>query len=175
MPAFVDAVEYGKFGEATVTATLFGGMDPSLYADFKKGVSGQMAVTDANLKHSEGWVSHSHMAIKASLLDVTKQDKEVPLGSSGIQIRMKVDLVVEGFRPGRIVRIRPMNWPDDAVPREEYTEGHLEERFPSPWGNPHRLPNHHRRQFGKSSEPLVGRRDFRPPHALIFFPLNPDP
>ena len=132
MPAFVDAVEYGKFGEATVTATLFGGMDPSLYADFKKGVGGQMAVTDANLKHSEGWVSHSHMAIKGPLLDVTKQDKEVPPGSSGIQIRMKVDLVVEGFRPGKIVRIRPMNWPDDAVPREEYTAGNKEERFPTP-------------------------------------------
>ena len=132
MPAFVDAVEYGKFGEATVTATLFGGMDPALYADFKKGVGGQMAVTDANLKHSEGWVSHSHMAIKGSMLDVTKQDKEVPLGSSGIQIRMKVDLIVEGFRPGKIVRIRPMNWPDDAVPREEYTGGTKEERFPTP-------------------------------------------
>ena len=132
MPAFVDAVEYGKFGEATVTATLFGGMDPSLYADFKKGVVGQMAVTDANLKHSEGWVSHSHMAIKGPVLDVTKQDKEVPLGSSGIQIRMKVDLIVEGFRPGKIVRIRPMSWPDDAVPREEYTGGNKEERFPTP-------------------------------------------
>ena len=132
MPAFVDAVEYGKFGEATVTATLFGGMDPSLYADFKKGVVGQMAVTDANLKHSEGWVSHSHMAIKGPVLEVTKQDKDVPLGSSGIQIRMKVDLIVEGFRPGKIVRIRPMNWPDDAVPREEYTGGTKEERFPTP-------------------------------------------
>ena len=132
MPAFVDAVEYGKFGEATVTATLFGGMDPSLYADFKKGVVGQMAVTDANLKHSEGWVSHSHMAIKGPVLEVTKQDKDVPLGSSGIQIRMKVDLIVEGFRPGKIVRIRPMNWPDDAVPREEYTGGSKEERFPTP-------------------------------------------
>ena len=132
MPAFVDAVEYGKFGEATVTATLFGGMDPSLYADFKKDVVGQMAVTDENLKHSQGWVSHSHMAIKGPVLDVTKQDKEVPLGSSGIQIRMKVDLIVEGFRPGKIVRIRPMNWPDDAVPREEYTGGTKEERFPTP-------------------------------------------
>lgn len=131
MPAFVDAVEYGKFGEATVTATLFGGMDPSLYADFKKGVTGQMAVSDANLKHFEGWVSHSHMAIRGPILEVTKQDKDVPFGSSGIQIRMKVDLVLEGFRPKRIVRIRPLNWPDDAVPREEYTGGRKEERFPT--------------------------------------------
>jgi len=54
------------------------------------------------------------------------------LGSSGVQIRLKVDLVLEGFRPGRVVRIRPMNWPDDAVPREEYTGSRNEERFPSP-------------------------------------------
>lgn len=132
MPAFVDAVEYGKFGEATVTATLFGGMDASLYADFKKDVIGQVAVSDPNLKHFEGWVSHSHMAIKGPILEVRKQDKEVPFGSSGIQIRIKVDLVLEGFRPGKIVRIRPQNWPDDAVPREEYTGGRKEERFPTP-------------------------------------------
>lgn len=38
MPAWIDAVEYGKFGRATVTATLFGGMDESLYADFKRAL-----------------------------------------------------------------------------------------------------------------------------------------
>jgi len=132
MPAYVDAVEYGKFGEATVSATLFGGMDPALYADFKQGVNGQMAASDANLKHMDGWVSHAHMAIRGPVQEVIQQDGEIPLGSSGIQIRMKVDLVLEGFRPGRVVRIRPMNWPDDSVPREEYTGSRKEERFPSP-------------------------------------------
>jgi len=132
MPAWVDAVEYGKFGSATVTATLFGGMDPSLYADFQKGIHGQMAASEANLKHQYGTVRHSLVAISGPILDVMIQDKEIPLGSSGNQIRIKVGQIVEGIRPGRIVRIRPMNWPDDAVPREEYTEGHLEERFPTP-------------------------------------------
>jgi hypothetical protein len=132
MPGWVDAVHYGKFGSATVTATLFGGMDPSLYADFQKGIEGQIAASEATLKHEYGSVRHSLVAISGSILDVTKQDKEIPLGSSGIQIRIKVDQIIEGIRPGRIVRIRPLNWPDDAVPREEYTDGHLEERFPSP-------------------------------------------
>lgn len=134
MPAWVDAVEYGKFGSATVTVTLFGGMDPSLYADFQKGINGQVAASEANLKHEYGAVRHSLVAISGPILDVMKQDKEIPipLGSSGIQIRIKVDQIIEGIRPGRIVRIRPINWPDDTVPREEYTEGHLEERFPSP-------------------------------------------
>jgi hypothetical protein len=132
MPAYVDAVEYGKFGEATVSATLFGGMDPSLYADFKKGINGQLAVSELNLKHAYGTVAETLVANSGPIIDVKKQEKEIPLGSSGIQIRIKVTQIIEGARPGRIIRIRPMNWPDDAVPREEYTEGHHDERFPSP-------------------------------------------
>ena len=72
------------------------------------------------------------VANSGPIIDVKKQEKEVPLGSSGIQIRIQVTQIIEGARPGRIIRIRPMNWPDDAVPREEYTEGHHDERFPSP-------------------------------------------
>jgi hypothetical protein len=132
MPAYVDAVEYGKFGEATVSATLFGGMDPSLYADFKKGINGQFAASEVNLKHAYGTVTETLVANSGPILDVMKQEKDVPQGSSGIQIRIKVTQIIEGARPGRVIRIRPMNWPDDAVPREEYTEGHLDERFPSP-------------------------------------------
>jgi len=135
MPAWVDAVEYGKYGEATVTATLFGGMDPSLYEDFKKNGEGQIGAAELTLKHSSGGVSHAHMAIRGRILDLIHQDGEIPLGSSGIQIRMKLDLVLEGFRPGRIVRIRPTNWPADSIPREEFLpDGHgtYEERFPSP-------------------------------------------
>ena len=132
MPAYVDSVEYGKFGDATVTATLFGGMDPSLYADFKKGIRGQFAASEFNLKHAYGSVTETLVANAGPIVDVMKQEKEVPLGSSGIQIKIQVTQIIEGARPGRIIRIRPMNWPDDAVPREEYTEGHHDERFPSP-------------------------------------------
>jgi hypothetical protein len=132
MPAYVDAVEYGKFGAATVTATLFGGMDPSLYADFKKGINGQLAVSEVNLKHAYGTVAETLVANSGPIIDVKKQEQEIPLGSSGIQIQIKVTQIMEGVRPGRVIRIRPMNWPDDAVPREEYTEGHHDERFPSP-------------------------------------------
>ena len=35
LAAHIDKVEYGKFGRAKVTATLFGGMADSLYSDFK--------------------------------------------------------------------------------------------------------------------------------------------
>ena len=132
MPAWVDGVEYGQFGSATVTVTLFGGMDSSLYADFQKDIKGQIAASETNLKHEYGTVRQSLVAISGPIVDVIKQDNDIPLGSSGIQIRIQVDQIIEGIRPGRIVRFRPMSWPDDAVPREEYTEGHLDERFPSP-------------------------------------------
>ncbi|MEO8272236.1 MAG: hypothetical protein ABI557_21170 [Aureliella sp.] len=74
---------------------------------------------------------HAHTANRGTVVNVATIDGEVPLGSSGIQIQMNIDLVLEGFRPGRIVRIRAMNWPTDALPREEWI-GDMEERFPTP-------------------------------------------
>ena len=133
MPAWVDAVEYGKFGNATVTATLFGGMDKSLYADFKKGASGLMNAVENTLKHGHGAYGPAHMACRGPIIDVVRTDGEVPLGSSGIQIRFKTDLIIEGIRRGRVVRVRPGNWPQVNVPREEYLgTSTIEERFPTP-------------------------------------------
>jgi len=136
MPAWVDAVEYGEFGRATVTATLFGGMDDSLYADFKKGSGAMLAASENTLKHwAGGTAGTSQMAAKGPILDVIKADGNVPLGSSGIQIRFETDLITEGIRPARVVRVRPNHWPNVEVPRDEYLidsrDGH-EERFPTP-------------------------------------------
>jgi hypothetical protein len=134
MPAWVDSVEYGKFGRATVTATLFGGMDAALYADFKKDVPAMMNAVENTLKHTHGAYGPAHMASRGSILDVTKSAGEPPLGSSGIQIRFETDLIIEGLRPTRVVRVRPNTWPQAQVPREEYLNdgANLEERFPSP-------------------------------------------
>jgi hypothetical protein len=133
MPAWIDAVEYGKFGRATVTATLFGGMDASLYADFKKGDPAMMNAVENTLKHTHGAYGPAHMASRGAILDVTKATGEVPLGSSGIQVRLETDLIIEGIRPGRVVRVRSASWPQVAVPREEYlNDSSIEERFPTP-------------------------------------------
>ena len=136
MPAWVDAVEYGKFGRATVTATLFGGMDASLYADFKQGGTALMNAVENTLKHTEGGTAGpTQMAARGKLLDVTQLPGQAPLGSSGIQIRFETDLITEGMRPTRIVKMRPVGWPDVHLPREEYLgngASNLDERFPSP-------------------------------------------
>lgn len=136
MPAWIDAVEYGKFGRATVTATLFGGMDGSLYADFKKGIPALMNAVENTLKHTEGGTAGpSQMAARGSILDVTQASAAPPFGSSGIQIRFETDLITEGIRPTRVVRVRPADWPDVHMPREEYLKdsaANINERFPSP-------------------------------------------
>ncbi len=134
MPAWIDAVEYGKFGHAKVTATLFGGMNDSLYADFKKDVPAMISAVENTLKHTHGAYGPAHMASQGTILDVFKTPGEVPLGSSGIQVRFETDLIIEGIRPGRVVRIRPTHWPQVNVPREEYLNdaGNIEERFPTP-------------------------------------------
>lgn len=132
MPGWIDSVEYGKFGRATVTATLFGGMDESLYADFVKGDSAMMNPVENTLKHTHGAYGPAHMASRGTFLDVVKTPGEPPLGSSGIQIQFETDLIIEGIRPGRTVRVRPGTWPQVQVPREEYLNDSLEERFPSP-------------------------------------------
>lgn len=127
LPAWIDSVEHGKFGEATVTATLFGGMDESLYADFKPGIGGQMCAAENTLRTY--WQNHDGMEGRIESVERTKSE---PLfGSSGIQIRFSMNLVLEGFRPGRIVRVRPNNWPKVKPPKEEQINS-FEDRWPSP-------------------------------------------
>lgn len=132
MPASVDAVEYGQFGRATVTATLFGGMDDALYADFKKDVQAQINGAGSTLKHAAGHYGPGHIASSGKIVAVTTASGEVPLGSSGIQVQFETDLIIEGIRPGRVVRIRPESWPKTQIPREEYDNSNLDERFPTP-------------------------------------------
>lgn len=133
MPAWVDTVEYGKFGAANITATLFGGMDSSLYNDFKTGIGAQMNGAENTLKHTAGHYGPGHMAANGKVTKIIQSTEDIPLGSSGIQIQFETDLIIEGIRPGRIVRIRLDTWPKMQVPREEYLfNSNHEARFPSP-------------------------------------------
>jgi hypothetical protein len=127
MPARVDAVDHGKFGNAKITATLFGGMDKSLYDDFKTGIGGKMAAAEDTLR--TWWPDHDGM--DGTITSVEKLDGKPAFGSSGIQIQFEVPLILEGFRPGCTVRVRPQNWPNVKPPVEEQVKG-FETRWPSP-------------------------------------------
>ena len=132
MPALVTDVSYGKFGRATISATLFGGMSESLYSHFRKGEGGQINGTENTLKHTAGHYGPGHMASGGRIIRVTKQEGEIPLGSSGVQVHFETGLVIEAIRPGRVVRIRPNSWPKSQIPREEYLFNNSpENRFPT--------------------------------------------
>lgn len=139
MPAMVHSVKHGKFGQAKVTVDLFAGMDASLYADFKVGVGGKMAAAENTLR--TWWPDHDGMDGKIVAVGdavKTRETQKSPAkmvpqrmsGKSGIQVEFEVPLVLEGFRPGRIVRLRPQNWPNVKPPVEERVKG-IQDRFPS--------------------------------------------
>ncbi len=81
MPAWIDAVEYGKFGRATVTATLFGGMDAALYADFKQGIPALMNGVQNTVKHTEGGTAGpTQMAARGTIREVINTPGDPPPG-----------------------------------------------------------------------------------------------
>ncbi|MDF1816639.1 MAG: hypothetical protein P1V20_30835 [Verrucomicrobiales bacterium] len=127
MPARVDSVDFDKFGKATIFATLYGGMDESLYADFKTGTGAQMAAAEATLR--TWWPDHDGM--QGKITGVTKTESTPEAGSSGIQIQFEVPLILEGFRPGLTVRIRAGIWPRIKPPIEEQVKS-FEDRWPGP-------------------------------------------
>ena len=108
-------------------------MDSTLYTDFKKDVGGQINGAENTLKHTAGHYGPGHMASSGKFLRVEKKSGEIPLGSSGIQVQFETDLIIEGIRPGRIIRVRPNSWPKMQIPREEYLfQNSPENRFPTP-------------------------------------------
>ena len=116
LPGWVDHVENFDFGGGIVTLTLFGGMDASLYNDLKttqdKGYG--VAVAEKTLKT---WFHRSDKKIGQVL--EWKEIADPPLGSSGIQVRMKFAELLDGYRPGRIVRVKCDTWKFVTIPTEE--------------------------------------------------------
>lgn len=126
LPARIDSCEHGKFGKASIVATLFGGMDESLYAAFQPGERAKMAVAEATLR--TWWQNHDGMDGK--IAEVTRSEGKPQVGDSGIQITFEMPLILEGFRPGMTVRIRHSSWVNAKPPLEEQVKG-FDDRWPS--------------------------------------------
>lgn len=116
LPGWIDSVEDNDFGGGTVTLTLFGGMDPSLYADLKstqdKGY--HVAVAEKTLRT---WFHRSDRKL-GKVAEWNEIENPSP-GSSGIQIKMTFTELLEGYRPGRCVRLKCDTWPFVTMPSEE--------------------------------------------------------
>lgn len=116
LPGWIDSVEDNDFGGGIVTLTLFGGMDPSLYAELKatqdKGFG--VAVAEKSLRT---WFHRSDKKIGQVI--EWKETPNPPPGSSGIQVRMKFTELLDGYRPGRCVRVKCHDWLFVTMPSEE--------------------------------------------------------
>ncbi len=125
LPGWIDHVEDNDFGGGIVTLTLFGGMDPSLYADLKATQKDGCGVAVAE-KTLRTWFHRSDKKIGQVL--EWKEDANPPLGSSGIQIRLKFTELLDGYRPGRSVRVKCHDWIFVTMPPEERVKSMEEQK-----------------------------------------------
>lgn len=116
LPGWIDHVEHNDFGGGIVTLTLFGGMDPSLYAELKATQEKGFGVAAAE-KTLRTWFHRADKKIGQVL--EWKENENPPPGSSGIQIRMKFTELLDGYRLGRSVRVKCHDWIFVTMPPEE--------------------------------------------------------
>ncbi len=125
LPGWIDHIEHFDYGGALLTITLFGGMDPSLYADMKASRETGYWVATAE-KTLRTWFHRADRKV-GRVLD-WKEIENPPLGSSGIQVRLKFTEVLEGYRPGRNVRLKCDRWAFVTMPFEERVKSPEEQK-----------------------------------------------
>lgn len=110
LPGWIDAVDNEK---RLVTVTLFGGFDPALGNDFKVKTRIATLVAEDSLR--------CYDQINDRMYSEIQEIKSIPVvsGSSGIQIIIKPENLLEGFRPHRILRLLAEKWALDDLPWEE--------------------------------------------------------
>lgn len=128
VPGWIAAVDDKK---SVVTVTFFDGIDLNLIKDFKKidpeplgwPTSGG-AKDDLKPKGTLAVARHTLMTYDptndrkgGNILNTTK----VPVapGCSGVQIEVECGMLLEGYRPGEVVRFIPSTWKFLALPKEE--------------------------------------------------------
>jgi hypothetical protein len=117
LAGWVDHVEHQSGSRGIVTVTLFSGMDPTLYDQARA----QAKVGGASIAAAENTLRtwwQEHDSKNGPVLDYTDIPNPPP-GSSGLQLRVQISELLEGYRPGRIIRFRPNSFPNVKLPPEE--------------------------------------------------------
>ena len=102
----------GEGARGYVTVTLYGGFDPELHQAFVEKSSVKVWAVEPTLR------SYENDEKPGRIVDLVRH-ADPPFGSSGIQLRILMDEMLEGFRPGRSVRIAAGEWKTPVRPREE--------------------------------------------------------
>ncbi len=123
-PGWIDEVEPFDFGGGIVTLTLFE-VDRQLIDDLKRDKLERIAVAVAE-KTRRTWIHRSDR--KFAKLVEWKELKDPPLGSSGVQLRLKFVELLAGYRAGRCVRVKAESWKWVSVPPEERITSQTEQQ-----------------------------------------------
>lgn len=128
LAGWVDAVDDRS---QIVTITFFGGVDPSLF-DELTGINAEpqgwpFSASEDDPLAPKGGIAVARESLMTydpvndrkggNILNIDRVPAEP--GSSGVRIRVKCGMLLEGFRPRRIVRFYPATWKVIALPREE--------------------------------------------------------
>ena len=133
LPGWIDRVEHNDFGGGIVTLTLFGGMDQTLYDELKATQEKGFGVASAE-NSLRTWYHRGDKKIGEVL--EWKQTENPPSGSSGIQIKLKLTELLEGYRPGRCVRVKCHDWIFVTMPPEERVKSLEDQKRSSTFGLP---------------------------------------
>lgn len=107
MPAWVDSVKNHDTGGGELKVTLFAGMDPLLYEELKQTPHPKICDAELTLRT---WAYHAEYAVPTERLE-WRESENPPSGSSGIHLHLSVPQMLDGFRPGRTVRLKgPWNY-----------------------------------------------------------------
>jgi hypothetical protein len=126
LPGWVSAVDDEQ---QIVTITFFAGVDASLFNDLSRtdSATSRPAREGEDLSAARGTIAVARQSLMTyDPVNDRKggnivRMKKIPIepGSAGVQITVKCDMMLEGYRPLRIVRFYPSSWKVVALPREE--------------------------------------------------------
>ncbi len=111
LAGWIDAVDNQN---RILKVTLFGGIDPGLLTPFQPGATSVTAVVAEPTLQTYDPVNDR----KSGPLLKVHEVPQLP-GSSGVQLEFQPSLLLEGYRPGRIVRLYPSQWPVVNTPLDE--------------------------------------------------------
>jgi hypothetical protein len=130
LPGIIDEVDNAK---GIMTVTLFDGFDPKLMEEFprngtisipavpatatKPAIPDPASITAAVAEDNLRTWDQINDRKSGALIEIMQATPSP--GNSGLRIRFQPSLLLEGFRPKRIVRIWPSKWKVEELPREE--------------------------------------------------------
>jgi hypothetical protein len=132
LPGWVTAVDDAK---QIVTITFFGTVDPKLFEELK-GINPEpqgwpFSFPEDDPKAPKGGIAVARESLMTydplndrkggNILHI--ETVPVEPGSGGVRIKVKCGMMLEGYRPKRVVRFFPATWKVDALPKEEEFNG----------------------------------------------------